>query len=65
MRGLNHQVPLDLTSTGDVPHSHEPPAYAIVFIGDDQVTVHFHDYLDRRILARHGDGYEYAQYDAA
>ncbi len=59
MRGLNHQVPFDLEATKRVPKSHEPPAYAVVFIAADQVTVHFHDFLDRRTLVRVGDGYGY------
>ena len=61
MRGLNHQVPFDLETVTPVPKSHEPPAYAIVFIDPDQVTVHFHDYLDRRTLVKVGDHYEYAK----
>jgi hypothetical protein len=60
MRGLNHQVPFDLHTVSPVPKSHEPPAYAVVFIDPDQVTVHFHDYLDRRTLVKAGDGYAYA-----
>jgi hypothetical protein len=60
MRGLNHQVPFDLWTPDDVPHSHEPPAYAVVLIGDDQVVVHFHDYLDRRTLVRRGEEWVYA-----
>lgn len=60
MRGLNHQVPFDFVAVERVPKSHEPPAYAVVFIEDEQVTVHFHDYLDRRTLVRAGDGYAYA-----
>jgi Icc protein len=59
MRGLNHQVPFDLQASGSVPKSHEPPAYAVVLIDDDQVTVHFHDYLDRRTLVRDGDRFTY------
>ena len=50
MRGLNHQVPFDLHTVRPVPKSHEPPAYAVAFLGADQVTVHFHDYLDRSRL---------------
>lgn len=50
MRGLNHQVPFDLKTISPVPKSHEPPAYAVVFLGTDQVTVHFHDYLDQSTL---------------
>lgn len=50
MRGLNHQVPFDLHTVSPVPKSHEPPAYAVVFLEADQVTVHFHDYLDRSTL---------------
>lgn len=61
MRGLNHQVPFDLATVSPVPKSHEPPAYAIVFIDADQVTVHFHDYLDRRTLVKVGDHFEYAR----
>src|SRR6185437_13578035 len=56
MRGLNHQVPFDLESLDRVPTSHEPPAYAVVLVSPDQVTVHFHDYLDRRILANDDEG---------
>jgi Icc protein len=61
MRGLNHQVPFDLATVAPVPKSHEPPAYAVVFIDPDQVTVHFHDYLDRRTLVKVDDHYEYAR----
>ncbi len=61
MRGLNHQVPFDLHTVSPVPKSHEPPAYAVVFVDPDQVTVHFHDYLDRRTLVKVGDHYEYAR----
>lgn len=50
MRGLNHQVPFDLHTISPVPKSHEPPAYAVVFLDDDQVTVHFHDFLDKSTL---------------
>jgi 3',5'-cyclic AMP phosphodiesterase CpdA len=46
LRGTNHQVPLDFKSIEVVPKSHEPPAYAIVFLENNQTTVHFHDYLD-------------------
>lgn len=60
LRGLNHQVPFDLHTVDSVPKSHEPPAYAVVFIGDEQTTVHFHDYLDKRVLVRRGDSYEFA-----
>lgn len=51
MRGLNHQVPFDLHTPSPVPKSHEPPAYAVVFLAPDQVTVHFHDYLDKSRLS--------------
>lgn len=50
MRGLNHQVPFDLHTISPVPKSHEQPAYAVVFLEADQVTVHFHDYLDKSTL---------------
>lgn len=46
LRGTNHQVWFDLSP--DCPHlaSHEPPAYAVVLIGEDSVVVHTHDFLD-------------------
>lgn len=50
MRGLNHQVPFDLHTIAPVPKSHEPPAYAVVLLESEQVTVHFHDYLDHSTL---------------
>jgi Icc protein len=46
MRGTNHQTPFDFESVEVVPKSHEQPAYAVVFLDDQQTTVHFHDYLD-------------------
>lgn len=56
MRGLNHQVPFDLHTISPVPKSHEPPAYAVVFLAQDQVTVHFHDYLDKSTLPARAGG---------
>ena len=46
LRGTNHQVWFDLAP--EAPHlaSHEPPAYAVVLIGEQSVVVHTHDYLD-------------------
>ena len=41
LRGTNHQVPLDFDAVEVVPKSHEPPAYAVVFLEDGQTTVHF------------------------
>ena len=46
LRGLNHQVPFEFAPVDVVPKSHEPPAYAVVFVEPHQVTVHAHDYLD-------------------
>lgn len=46
LRGTNHQVPLDFAPLDYVPKSHEPPAYAVVFLEEEQTTVHMHDYLD-------------------
>ncbi len=61
MRGTNHGVPLDLHTRGRVPKSHEPPAYAVVFVDPQSVIVHFHDYLDKTTLVADGDGYRYAE----
>jgi hypothetical protein len=32
----------------------------VVFVEDEQVTVHFHDYLDRSTLAKEGDRHGHA-----
>lgn len=47
MRGTNHQVSFDFDSVDVVPKSHEPAAYAVVFLSPDQTVVHFHDYMDK------------------
>ncbi|AUR06377.1 phosphodiesterase [Phaeobacter inhibens] len=48
MRGLNHQVALELNGTVDrIAANFEPPAYGVVMLSDDQVTVHVHDFADR------------------
>lgn len=46
LRGLNHQVWLDFSVNHGLPCSLEPPAYAIIFLKDDAVVVHMHDFLD-------------------
>ena len=47
MRGLNHQVALDLEAPeGRIKGNFEGAAYGVVLIGDDQVTVHLHDFMD-------------------
>lgn len=46
LRATVHQVPLDLEADGEMPYSHEPPAYAIILIEDERTVVHHHDYLD-------------------
>lgn len=51
LRSTNHQVSLDLHTPRPVPKNHEPPAYAVIFLGGDQTVVHFHDYLDDTTLA--------------
>jgi 3',5'-cyclic AMP phosphodiesterase CpdA len=48
MRGLNHQVALELKGDVDrIAANFEPPAYGVVTLSDDQVTVHLHDFADR------------------
>lgn len=47
MRATSHQVALDFVTGGIVPGSHEPPAYAVVFVSDGLTVAHFHDFLDR------------------
>lgn len=48
MRGLNHQVALELNGAGArIAANFEPPAYGVVLLSDDQITVHLHDFADR------------------
>lgn len=48
MRGLNHQVALELNGPDDrIAANFEPPAYGVVLVSADQVTVHLHDFADR------------------
>ncbi len=49
-RGTNHQVAFDFVTVEQVPKSHEPPAYAVIFIRPDALVVHFHDFLDKSLL---------------
>jgi len=46
LRSTCHQVWLDFSASDIIPGSHEPPAYAVVFIEKDQLLVHTHDFLD-------------------
>ena len=48
MRGLNHQVALELNGAADrIAANFEPPAYGVVLLSDEQITVHLHDFADR------------------
>ncbi len=45
MRGLNHQVALDLDAPAErIRGNFEPPAYGVVLLSDDQVTIHLNDF---------------------
>lgn len=43
----NHQVALDFVTEGVVPGSHEPPAYAVIFLEADRSVIHLRSFLDR------------------
>lgn len=51
LRGTNHQSALDF-SPDRIAVTHEPPAYAVIFIDRDSVIAHFHDFLDRSAAYR-------------
>lgn len=65
LRGTAHGVPLDLDEPTRVHKSHEPPAYAVVFVEPDRVVVHFHDFLDRTKLVERDGRFVYADEAAA
>ncbi len=47
MRGLNHQVALELTpSAKGQMGNFEPPAYGVVLVNEEQVMVHMHDFMN-------------------
>lgn len=47
MRGLNHQVALDLSASAErTMGSFEAPAYGVVLIDDNTLAVHLHDFTD-------------------
>ncbi|MCV3273607.1 phosphodiesterase [Roseobacter sp. WL0113] len=47
MRGLNHQVALDLVDDPTrIAATFEPPAFGVVLLYPDQIVVHLHDYTD-------------------
>lgn len=47
MRGLNHQVALDLErDAGSILGDFAPPAYGVVLVDDDCVVAHMHDFTD-------------------
>jgi hypothetical protein len=45
--GTNHQVALDFVVEDEVPGSHEPPAYAVIFAYADSTLVHLRNFTDR------------------
>lgn len=48
MRGLNHQVALELNTSQDaIMGDLVQPAYGVVLVDDDSVTVHLHEFADR------------------
>ena len=46
LRGLNHQMAMHSDIQTGIPGSHEPPAYAVVSIGQDSMVINIHDFLD-------------------
>lgn len=47
LRATSHQVALDFVIEGRIAGSHEPPAYGVCLLEEDQMVVHMHDFLDR------------------
>jgi hypothetical protein len=53
-RALAHQVAFDLNAEGYIPGSHEPPDYAHVTVGRDQIIIHQCSFLyDGRRFSLH------------
>ena len=48
IRGLNHQLALDLRAPQtSVPGNFEPPVYGVVLADRDQIVAHLHEFMDR------------------
>ena len=48
LRGLNHQLALDLKAPKtSVPGNFEPPVYGVVLADKDQLVTHMHEFMDR------------------
>jgi Icc protein len=66
VRGLNHQLALDLEAPAtSVPGNFEPPAYGVVMADTDQIVVHMHEFMDRSpqfelSTPKGADEYEYS-----
>lgn len=46
LRGTNHQVWFELDANAPHLASHEPPAYGVALIDQENLVVHSHDFLD-------------------
>ena len=51
LSSLNHQIPLVAASV-NAEYCREPPAYGVVHLSEDQMTVHFNTFLQREPLIR-------------
>ena len=66
VRGLNHQLALELNAPEtSVPGNFEPAAYSVVLADADQIVIHMHEFMDRspqfELVAPKGvDGKEYS-----
>lgn len=47
LRGMNHQVALDLTRLDVIPGCDEEPQYCVVLLEDDRTVVHYHDFMHK------------------
>ncbi|MCV6590265.1 MAG: phosphodiesterase [Marinobacterium sp.] len=50
LRGMNHQIVLDLHNNDHYRFNHEPPTYAIALLSGDSVVVHNHDFMDNSVV---------------
>ena len=55
LRGMNHQVVLDMHNDQALKLNHEPPAYAIALLEPDQIVIHCHDFMDSSRCFTSGD----------
>ena len=50
VKGLNHQVALDMHGEQNPPYTPAPPAYAVILLNGDDVVVHHREFISEKVV---------------